>query len=102
MLWNRNKDKSVTFLVGRFADADVHVGDSVTMSIPSEKFAEPQHEVSYKGQTYRFINPDSLSEESLDALREDKNAYVFDGSLKGMHINVTSGGIRSQHLPELG
>ncbi len=99
---NRNKEKPVTSLVGRFADADVHVGDHFTKSIPSEKFAEPQHEVSYKGQTYRFINPDSLSEESLDALKEDKDAYVFDGSLEGMHISVTSGGIRSQHIPELG
>ncbi|MGH1374969.1 MAG: hypothetical protein ACRBCK_01365 [Alphaproteobacteria bacterium] len=101
-MWNRNQEKPVTSLVGHFADADVHVGDLITKSIDSENFAKPEHDVTYKGQTYRFINPDSLSDESLETLKQDKDAYVFDGDLNGLHINVTSGGIRSQHIPELG
>ncbi len=93
--------KDDILLVGKFEDAHVVIGDWVGKSVDQDNFKKPFHDVSYKGSTYRFINPDELNDDSIEALKQQQNSYNFGGDLKGMLIEITSGGIRSQHVPEL-
>ncbi|PCJ99081.1 MAG: hypothetical protein COA45_06460 [Zetaproteobacteria bacterium] len=90
-----------TLLIGKFEDAHVLVGDTYAKSQDPDDLKKPFHDVDYKGMTYRFVNSDQLSDESIKTLSQQKNAHVFGGDLKGMMISVTSGGIRAEHVPEL-
>lgn len=90
-----------TVLVGRFENALVLVGNMLGKQIDPNDFKKPYHDLSFKGSTYRFINPENLSEDSIDELKKKPNSYVFGGDLKGMLIEVTSGGIRSNYLPNI-
>lgn len=92
--------KSEIVLIGKFEDAQVIVGDWIGKSIDQENFKKPYHDVSYKGSTYSFINPDELSEDSIELLKQQRNSYNFTGDLSGMKLDITSGGIRSQYEPD--
>ncbi len=90
------------FLVGNFENANVHLGDGfITKSIHVEDFKDGFHDKEYKGQNYRFVNSNGLSDQSMDIFRKRADAVVFEGDLNGMFIEVTNGGIRSQYVSDL-
>ena len=93
-------EKSATVLVGKFEDAQVIIGDWFPKTQNPDDFKQPSHDVTFKGQTYRFINSDQLSEESIKELEQEDFSIVFGGDLTDVRLEITSGGIRSQYLTD--
>ncbi len=100
--WNRSSkpkhkpdnrfDDEAQYLVGKFSDAKVYVGDDNDQTIvhPSV-FDQSQHAIRCGDQTYKFINPDEISASSISALREEYGATVFDNT-QGMRVHLTTAG----------
>ena len=93
-------NKSATVLVGKFEDAQVIIGDWFPKTKNPDDFKEMSHDVKFKGQTYRFINSDQLSEDSIRDLEQEDYSIVFGGDLTGLRLEITSGGIKSEFLPD--
>ena len=92
--------KSATVLVGKFEDAQVIIGDWFPKTQNPDDFKQLSHDVKFKGETYRFINSDQLSEESVKELEQEDYSTVFGGDLSNMRLEITSGGIRSQSISD--
>ena len=89
------------YLVGRFANARVQVGNAGdAIPVHPASFDQVQHEISWNGNTYRFINPDMIAAESLEIIRENHNAFVFEGDLEGVLINITPDGVSAEYNPD--
>lgn len=93
-------EKSATVLVGKFEDAQVIIGDWFPKTQNPDDFKEMSHDITYKGQTYRFINSNELSEKSIKNLSKEDSSIVFRGDLKGLRLEITSGGIRGEYLTD--
>lgn len=106
MSGEKNKPADTIHLFGDFRKAHVFVGDGnlfgLNKSLSPEVFEEPFHDEVYKGVKYRFINPEKMTDsDSIEALKEHKDSYVFAGDTDGLLIEITKGGIRSQFMQEL-
>ncbi len=95
------KDKPTTVIVGDFEGATVTVGNWIGTSVNLDDMTDGQHEVKLRGNTYQFVDAKNLSDETIEDLSQTPNTLVFGGDMHNLLVEVTSGGIRAQHIPEL-
>lgn len=89
-------------IVGKFEDATVFCNNKlINKSIDPEEFKKPYHDVTFGGNSYRFVNPTNLSQETINTLKQTKDTFVFSGDLSDMLITVSKKGINAQHVPEI-
>ncbi|MGH1404234.1 MAG: hypothetical protein ACRBDL_08310 [Alphaproteobacteria bacterium] len=95
------KDKTTKVIVGDFEGATVAVGNWVGTSVDLNDMTDGMHELKYRGDTYQFVDAKTLSPETIEDLSQNPDTFVFGGDLHNVLIEVTSGGIRAEHIPAL-